>query len=165
MKHILSTLLLLLTAPVYAGETANEHLLVLAPFIGTWKAEVAENTYDVSNYDWILGGKALRIMHSINDGAYGGEALVHWSEEKQAITFHYVTTSTFHTEGTISPTETGFDAHEVVHGNMDGIVETRSGYEMKDGEIHVWSQLLKNGEWTEKETAIYSKAADAEVRF
>jgi hypothetical protein len=165
MKHIFSLLLLLVTAPVYAEETLNEHLLVLAPFIGTWKAEVAENTYDVSHYDWILGGKALRIMHSINDGAYGGEALVHWSEEKQAITFHYVTTSTFYTEGTISPTETGFEAHEVVHGNMDGIVETRSGYEMKDGEIHVWSQLLKNGEWTEKETAIYAKAADAEVRF
>ena len=36
---------------------------------------------------------------------------------------------------------------------------------MKDGEIHVWSQLLKNGECTEKETAIYAKAADAEVRF
>ena len=65
MKHILSILLLLLTAPVYAGETANEHLLVLAPFIGTWKAEVAENTYDVSHYDWILGGKALRIMQII----------------------------------------------------------------------------------------------------
>ena len=127
MKHIFSLLLLLVTAPVYAEETLNEHLLVLAPFIGTWKAEVAENTYDVSHYDWILGGKALRIMHSINDGAYGGEALVHWSEEKQAITFHYVTTSTFYTEGTISPTETGFEAHEVVHGNMDGIVETRSG--------------------------------------
>lgn len=166
MNHLLLLLLsLLLAAPVYARDVANEKLQYLAPFIGTWKAEVAENTYDVSHYDWVLGGKALRIMHSINDGAYGGEAILHWDEEKQAIIFHYVTTSTFYTEGTISPTETGFDAHEIVHGNMDGIVETRSGYEMKDGEIHVWSQLLKNGEWTEKETAIYSKAPDAEVRF
>jgi hypothetical protein len=165
MKHLLLILVLLLTTPVHAQDSHNEKLLVLAPFIGTWKAEVAENTYDVSHYDWVLGGKALRIMHSINDGAYGGEALVHWNEEKQAITFHYITTSTFYTEGTISLTEAGFDAQEIVHGNMDGIVETRSGYEMKDGEIHVWSQLLKNGEWTEKETAIYSKAPGAEVRF
>jgi len=100
MKHLFLLLLLLLTTPVYSQDTVNEKLLVLAPFIGTWKAEVSDNTYDVSHYDWILGGKALRIMHSVNDG-----------------------------------------------------------------EVHVWSQFLKDGEWTEKADSIYSKAADAEVRF
>lgn len=117
MKHLLLILLLLSVIPANAQDTTNEKLLALAPFIGTWKAEVAENNYDVSHYDWILGGKALRIMHSVNDG------------------------------------------------NMGGITETRSGYEMKDSEVHVWSQFLKNGEWTEKANSTYTKAADAEVRF
>lgn len=150
---------------VYSQDIPDERLTVFTPFIGTWKAEFADGTQDVSNYEWILGGKALRIMHSINGGDYGGEALVHWNTGKEAITYRYVTTSTFYTEGTITPTENGFDAHEIVYGNMGGITETRSGYTMKEGEFHVWSQFLKDGEWAEKMEATYVKAADAEVRF
>lgn len=169
MKHLLLSLFLLSITPGYAQEssrdTAHENLMILAPFIGTWKAEVGENAFDVSNYAWILGGKAIRIMHSINDGDYGGEALLHWNTDKQAITFRYVTTASFYTEGTITPTANGFDAHEIVHGNMGGITKTRAGYTLKDGEINVWSQFLKDGEWTEKSQATYIKAADAEVRF
>ena len=151
--------------PPASHDTSHEKLMVLAPFIGTWKADVGENTIDISNYQWILGGKALRIMHSINDGQYGGEALIHWNSDKEAITYRYVTTSTFYTDGTLSPIENGFEAHEIVHGNMGGITETRAGYTMQDGEIHVWSQLLKEGEWTEKDHAVYVRAEDAEIRF
>jgi len=165
MKNFLLILFLLPIMPAYAQETPDENLAILAPFIGTWKAEVGEDTHDVSNYAWILGGKAMRIMHSINGGDYGGEALLHWNSGKQAITFHYVTTASFYTEGTITPTETGFDAHETVYGNMGGITETLSGYAMKDGEIHVWSQFLKDGEWTEKSRVTYVNAPGAQVKF
>lgn len=112
-----------------------------------------------------MGGKALRIMHSINDGNYGGEALLHWNTDKEAITYRYVTTATFYTEGTITPTENGFDAHEIVFGNMGGITETRSSYSLEEGEMRVWSQFLKDGEWAEKTRLTYVKAEDAEVRF
>ena len=155
----------IVTNPVIGQDTRDEKLAVFSPFIGTWKAEFTDGTHDVSNYEWILGGKALRIMHSIDEGAYGGEALIHWNIDKEAITYRYVTTSTFYTDGTITPTEYGFDAHEIVHGNMGGISETRAGYTMKDGEIHVWSQFFKDGEWAEKTTATYVKAPGVEVRF
>ena len=69
------------------------------------------------------------------------------------------------TYGMTSPIENGFEAYEIVHGNMGGITETRAGYAMQDGENHFWSQLLREGEWTEKELAVYVRAADAEVRF
>ena len=65
----------------------------------------------------------------------------------------------------ITPTGNGFDAHEVVHGNMGGITETRAGYTMKDGEYHVWSQFLKDGEWAEKMQATYIKTPEAKVNF
>jgi len=165
MKHLILVLCLLAIAPVFAGDTPHEKLTVLSPFIGTWKAEFADGTHDVSNYQWIMGGKALRIIHSTNDGDYGGEALVHWNTDKEAITYRYVTTATFYTEGTITPTENGFDAHEIVHGNMGGITETRAGFAMKDGKFHVWSQFLKDGEWTEKTRLTYVRTEDAEVRF
>lgn len=165
MKRFALMLCLLLIVPAHAQEMNHDKLSVFAPFIGTWKAEFADGTNDVSNYAWILGGKALRIMHSINDGDYGGEALVHWNTDKEAITYRYVTTATFFTEGTITPTESGFDAHEIVYGNMGGITETRAGYTVKEGEIHVWSQFLKDGEWADKTQATYVKAPDAAVKF
>ena len=56
-------------------------------------------------------------------------------------------------------------AHEIVHGNMDDITQTRAGYTTNDSEIHVWSQFLKDGEWTEKSQATYIKAPDAKVKF
>ena len=169
MKRYLLMLCLLSIIPAHAQDaaqdTVHEKLMIFASYIGTWKAEFADGTHDVSQYEWILGGKALRIMHSINDGDYGGEALVHWSTEKEVISYRYVTTASFYTEGTIAPTGDGFDAHEIVHGNMGGITETRSGYTMKDGEIHVWSQFLKDGEWAEKMQATYIKTPDAKVKF
>lgn len=165
MKHFVLTLCLLTIIPAHAQQVPHEKLAVFTPFIGTWKSEFSEDTHDVSNYAWILGGKALRIMHSINDGDYGGEALVHWNTETEAITYRYVTTATFHTEGTITPTENGFEAHEIVHGNMGGITKTRAGYTFEEGKVHVWSQLFKDGEWAEKSQATYVKAPDASVNF
>jgi len=164
-RCIILVLCLISFTPVYAQDVTDERLTVFTPFIGTWKAEFADGTHDVSNYEWILGGKAVRIMHSVSEGAYGGEALIHWNTEKEAITYRYVTTASFYTNGTITPTENGFDAHEIVHGNMGGISETRAGYTMKGGEIHVWSQFLKDGEWAEKMQTTYIKAPGAEVRF
>lgn len=165
MKRLLLILCWLSIIPAYAQDTAHEKLMVFTPFIGTWEAEFADGTRDVSQYEWILGGKAIRIMHSINDGDYGGEALIHWNTDKEVINYRYVTTTTFYTEGTITPAENGFDAHEIVHGNMGGITETRAGYTMKGGDIHVWSQFLKDGEWAEKTQATYVKAPDATVNF
>ena len=165
MKHLILLLSLVLVTPVFATDSPHEKLTVFSPFIGTWKAQFDDDTTDVSNWEWIMGGKALRIMHSINDGNYGGEALLHWNTDKEAITYRYVTTATFYTEGTITPTENGFDAHEIVFGNMGGITETRSSYSLEEGEMRVWSQFLKDGEWAEKTQATYVKAADAEVRF
>ena len=117
MKYFLTLLCLLLFTPAYAQDTPHEKLMILDPFIGTWKAEVGKDTFDVSRYEWVLGGKAVRITHSINDGDYGGEALLHWNTDKAAITYRYVTTASFYTEGTITPTDNGFDAHEMVYGN------------------------------------------------
>lgn len=164
-RRFILMLCLLSFTPVFAQDIQSEKLAIFAPFIGTWKAAFADGTHDVSNYEYILGGKALRIMHSINDGDYGGEALIHWNTAKEAITYRYVTTTSFYTDGTITPTEGGFDAHEIVHGNMGGITETRAGYTMKDGEIHVWSQFFKDGEWAEKNQATYVKSPGAEVKF
>jgi len=56
----------------------------------------------VGQWERALNGRAIRIMHSLNDGAYGGEVIVRWDEQKQAVCYHYFTTDTFWTEGTMT---------------------------------------------------------------
>ena len=88
-------------------------LAPLAPWVGlTFRGELADSTpeqpkVDVQHWERILNGQAIRIMHSINDGEYGGETLVIWDSERQTIAYWYVTTAGFHTEGTINPKADG----------------------------------------------------------
>src|SRR5262252_10012095 len=67
----------------------DPHLEPLRPWLEkTFKSESKDpksdkSTADVSHWERALNGKAVRITHSLNDGAYGGEVIVRWDEEKQ----------------------------------------------------------------------------------
>jgi len=66
----------------------DPHLEPLRPWLEkTWKGEFKNSTpekpiVDVARWERALNGKAVRVLHSINDGVYGGESLVMWDEEK-----------------------------------------------------------------------------------
>jgi hypothetical protein len=55
----------------------NSHLEPLRPllektWIGTFKdSKPAKSTVDVQKWERALNGQAIRLLHSINDGAYG----------------------------------------------------------------------------------------------
>ena len=57
------------------GPTLDTHLEPLRPLLGkTWRGEFKNSTpekpiVDVSRWERILNGKAVRVMHSINEGA------------------------------------------------------------------------------------------------
>ena len=100
--------------PVALGLLAAEapsldpHLEPLRPWLGkTWKGEFKNSTpdkptVDIARWERALNGKAVRVLHSINDGVYGGESIVTWDEKKQAVTYHYFTTAGFMTIGTMT---------------------------------------------------------------
>ncbi|MCH7675779.1 hypothetical protein IH879_12605 [candidate division KSB1 bacterium] len=81
----------------------NEHLKPLSPFIGkTWRgkspnADPDKPFEDVSRWESALNGQAVRILHSVNEGAYGGETLVVWDRKKESLVFYYFTTEGFYT--------------------------------------------------------------------
>src|SRR4051794_13910440 len=83
----------------------DSHLEPLRPFLektwrGTFKASTPDKpVIDVKHWERALNGKAVRVLHSINDGLYGGETIFMWDDKKQAITFHYFTTATFNSTG------------------------------------------------------------------
>ncbi|SDE68848.1 hypothetical protein [Kordiimonas lacus] len=157
--------------PARAGDPIPE-LVILKPFIGTWKtisdAPNEPNSFtDVAKWECILNGRVVRITHNVNDGAYAGESLIHWDGQQQKIIYRYVTTAGFYTDGVITPADDGgIDVHEYVRGATSGPTETLSHYEVKDdGRIHAWSKFLTGDAWTEPNTVIYEHAPEAQVNL
>lgn len=150
----------------------NEHLKPLSPFIGkTWRGEFVNSTLenptvDVQKWELILNGQAIRIMHSLNNGEYGGETIVMWDKEEEKLKFFYFTTAGFFTQGTFSMDGNKFVSHEYVTGNKNGITEVKgSGEILEDGRLHSKSQYLKNGKWIDGHEIYYVEDASAKLIF
>ncbi len=150
----------------------NEHFKALEPFIGkTWKGKLSggdtgEVKYDVSRWEAILNGQALRNMHSINDGEYGGETILYWDKKKKQLVYYYFTTAGFYTNGTMKIDGERYISHEYVTGNKDGITEVQNIIEWAgDGRFSSKARYFKNGEWVDGHTIIYEEAPEAEVKF
>ena len=150
----------------------DPHLEPLRPWLGkTWKGEFKNSTpdkptVDIARWERALNGKAVRVLHSINDGVYGGESIVTWDEKKQAVTYHYFTTAGFMTIGTMTFKAGKVLTHEVVTGSAGGITEVRGAYEMlPDGTFRVKTEHLKNGEWAAAREVTYREDPTASVVF
>jgi len=156
-----------------AGQPAlDPHLEFLQPWLDkTFKSEGKESssgkpTTDVVRWERALNGKAVRITHSLNDGAYGGEVIVRWDEEKQAVFYHYFTTDTFWTEGTMTFSGGKITSHESEKGEAGGVTEVRATIEMRpDGTYLQKSGYLKDGKWSPGREALYRPDPAARVIF
>src|SRR6185503_425557 len=95
------------TLPVIGAETASldSHLEPLKPFLKTWKGTFKNSkpdkpTIDVAVWERALNGRGVRLLHSVNDGVYGGETMLIWDKKKESIVFYYFTTEGYMTTGT-----------------------------------------------------------------
>ena len=150
----------------------NEHLAPLAFLVGaTWKGELSSSTpdkpvVDVLRCERALNGNAIRMLHSINDGEYGGETIVVWDPTEGVIVYYYFTTSGFYTRGTMELGEGHYTAHEAVTGNTNGITAVTSHAHLTpDGNFSVASQYFREGEWIEGHSVVYTPTPEAEVHF
>jgi len=150
----------------------NEHLEPFRKWLGkTWRGEFKESTpekpvVDISRWERALNGQAIRIVHSINNGQYGGETIVTWNPEKKNLVYHYFTTAGFQTTGTMTLTNNQYTSHEVVSGAANGVTEVKATGELHaDGTMKTQSQYLKNGKWEAGHSATYREAPTAEVVF
>jgi len=153
-------------------ESLNEHLEPLRPFIGkTWKGELRnpgsdKPGYDVSRWERAMNGQAIRILHSVNDGEYGGETIIIWDPKKQSLVFYYFTTAGFFTEGDISFENGKFISHEYVTGSKEGITEVKAiGELLPEGKLRSTSQYLQNGKWIDGHQFLYVEDPGAQVVF
>ena len=168
-----ATVLVSLTGPAAATPAdLNPHLAPLQPLVGkTWRGVFPESkpdkpVVDVSRFEAALNGQAVRNLHSINDGEYGGETLIVWDQEKESLVFYYFTTAGFYTTGTMRGEDGGMVSHEVVKGNADGVTEVKATFRtLPDGRLHVKTLYLKQGKWVDGRDMHYTEAPGAVVKF
>lgn len=159
-------------AAARAEDRLHPQLEKFRPLLGkTWRGEFKNSTpekpvVDISKWERALNGQAVRTLHSINQGEYGGETLIFWSEEKKSLVYHYFTTANFQTTGTMTFDGTKFTSLEKVSGQAGGITEVKAVGEVRaDGSLLIKSEYFKNGEWTPGRETVYREDPKAEVVF
>jgi hypothetical protein len=137
----------------------------------TWKGTFSKSTpekplVDIMRWERALNGKAIRVLHSLNEGAYGGETIYIWDDQKKSVTYHYFTTAGFMTTGTMNFKDGKFITHEVVSGKSGGVTEVRATSELlPDGAFRVKTEHLKDGKWEPGREVSYAPDAAAKVIF
>ena len=89
------SIIIFMTASIAVADDSNKELSdPLKPFeqyIGkTFKGEFANSTsekpvFDILHYERVLNGNAIRAIHSVNDGEYGGESIIMWDADKESL--------------------------------------------------------------------------------
>ncbi len=183
-RTILSLLLIVLAVPQTRAEQKpsdpkpesnlplHEKLKVFEPLLGkTFRGEFADSTpdmpkFDVSKWERAMNGQAVRILHSVNDGVYGGETILMWDKKTEKITYWYFTTSGFHTEGTMEVSGNEWSSTEKVTGESSGITEVKSTSTLDSkGNLKTSAQYLQNGKWIPGHKVEYIPTPEAKVVF
>lgn len=171
---LFTSIALLTAATLSAAETSSleEHLEGFRPFLGkTWRGEFKNSrpdkpTIDVARWERALNGRAIRVLHSVNDGSYGGESIIRWDKESKQIVYHYYTTAGFMTAGTMTIAGGKLVGSEKVSGDANGVTEVRSTTELRpDGTMLVKAEYLKNGQPSGGRETLYKEDPKAEVKF
>jgi hypothetical protein len=177
MKKLSLLLIVVWLAAAFSGRAAekaslNAHLEPLRPLLEkTWKGTFNDSkpekpTVDTQRWERALNGQAVRLLHSINDGVYGGETLFVWDEKKQTIAYYYFTTVGYMTTGSMEVKEGKFISREEVKGDADGVTEVRATSLIQpDGKFHVKAEYLKNGAWTLGHEVTYEESPGSKVTF
>jgi hypothetical protein len=174
MKNSLLTFLLgaVLVFTARGAEPAlDAGLEQLRPFLGTWRGEFKKSTpekplVDIARWDRALNGKAVRVLHSINEGMYGGESLIRWDAREKKLVYDYFTTADFKTAGTMTVTDKKIAAHEKVFGDAGGPSEVRATIELRDdGTMVSKAEFLKSGVWEPGHEVVYRRSAESKVIF
>ena len=150
----------------------SEHLKPFEPYIGkTFKGEFANSTpekpiYDIIHYERALNGNAIRAVHSVNNGEYGGESIVMWDTEKESLASWYFTTAGFYTQATMHFEDGNLISIEDVTGNESGITQVKAILEfLPNGDLHNTSQDLMLGNWVAGHEIYYKEDPNAKVLF
>ena len=166
-------LLVLIGAPqAEAEDNLSEHLEPFRAYLDkTWTSDAPGSTEEkpksnITRWERALNGQAIRIVHSIADGEYGGETMVVWDQEREKVVYYYFTTAGFYTTGTFEFDGKDYVAREKVTGDAQGVTEVKEvGKLLDDNRLHTKAYYFKNGEWEEGHEFFFTETPEANILF
>lgn len=173
-------LLGVLAGAALAAETNSvslaKELESFRPFLKTWKGTFIGGknpnpASDVCRFERALNGQAIRVLHSVNEGVYGGETMIVFNGDSKKIETYYFTTSADVSQGTMEIDKggaiTSVETFKGESSDPNSVTKARATSKLlPDGRLHVKSEYLKkSGDWVPGHEIIYSEAPKAEVVF
>lgn len=174
LKQLWPIIALFSFASSAAEPILHAELEIFRPFLNShWEGDLTEpgkeqKMIDRSSWSRALNGQAIKTVHSINDGEYGGETMIFWDQKQKKIAYYYFTTAGFYTHGTMTynPATQSIEALENVENNAQGITQVRSHSVLdKSGKLEISSEYLQNGKWVKGHGALYKRVPHTEVKF
>ena len=172
MNKILILIIGLLIAQNNEINSLSEYLKPFERYIGkTFKGKFSNSTkekpvFDISHWERALNGMAIRIMHSVNDGEYGGVSIITWDAKKNSLVSSYFTTAGFTTNALMHFEDSQLISLEDVTGNENGITKVKAIIEfLENGDMQNSSKYFMNDEWVDGHTIYYKETPNAKVVF
>ena len=174
MKRFLYILLpiLLVSGQTKSKTFLSDHLTGLKPFIGnTYKGNFINSTIenpmiDVLSFERALNGNAVKVIHSVNNGEFGGETMVMWNPEEGGLQSWYFTSAGSLTIQNVQIKKDTFISIENVERNKNGITKVKTIIEVLHGnQIKKRTKYLMNNLWKDGSETIYNKVHDHKPVF
>ena len=150
----------------------SEHLIAMKPFIGnTYKGNFINSTkenpmIDILSFERALNGNAVKVIHSVNKGEFGGETMVMWNPEKEGLQSWYFTSAGSLTIQNVQIKKDTFISIENVERNQNGITKVKTIIEVLHGnQIKKRTKYLMNNLWKDGSETIYNKVNDHKPVF
>ena len=150
----------------------SEHLIKMKPFIGnTYKGNFINSTkenpmIDILSFQRVLNGNAVKVIHSVNNGEFGGETMVMWNPEKERLQSWYFTSAGSLTIQNVQIKKDTFISTQNVERNKNGITKVKTIIEVLHGnQIKKRTKYLMNNLWKDGSETIYNKVHDHKPAF
>ena len=166
MKRLLYILvpIIFISAQTKSKTFLSEHLNGMKPFIGnTYKGNFINSTkenpmFDVLSFERALNGNAIKVIHSVNNGEFGGETMIMWNPEKGGLQSWYFTSAGSLTIQNVQIKKNTFISIENVERNQNGITKVKTIIEVFNGDqIKKRTKYLMNNLWKDGSETLYNK--------
>ena len=142
----------------------SDHLIEMKPFIGnTYKGDFINSTkenpmFDVLSFERALNGNAIKVIHSVNNGEFGGETMIMWNPEKGGLQSWYFTSAGSLTIQNVQIKKDTFITIENVEKNQNAITKVKTIIEVLHGDqIKKRTKYLMNNLWKDGSETLYNK--------
>ena len=150
----------------------SEHLRAFDSFIGKiYEGEFANSTpenpvIDIQKWESILNGNAIRILHSVNKGEYGGEVIITWDSEQNSLISNYFTSAGFNTKAIMYFEDGKLISIEEVSGNQNGITKVKAIIKfLPQGGFINSSVYYQNNIWVDGHQVHYKESPKSTINF